>query len=98
MNDTPTGSAPQADKQAKVKAGMQLLERIESSFDKLHDLWGEGHAAGMLDITECHELQNITLALKYQTLALHCRGTAVAKRNKCDVGKGDFVALGGPGR
>lgn len=95
MNDTPT---TQSAKQDAVALGMKIFERIEKGFDQLHDLLQQGLANGMMDITECHELQNKALELKYATLGFHCRCTAIAKRNKCDVPGGGVQPAGGPGR
>lgn len=97
-------AADQSRKQEAVQHGMRLFERAEDAFDQLHDLWEAGLEAGMMDVNECHELQNWALELKYATLRLHCRGTAIAKRNNCDVEavererRGGVSTRGGPGR
>jgi hypothetical protein len=91
-------AADQSKKQDAVQHGMRLFERIEDAFDQLHDLWEAGREAGLMDVNQCHDLQNWALELKYATLRLHCQGTAIAKRNNCDVPAGDAVLRGGPGR
>lgn len=102
MNDIP--EATQKEKQDRTDMGKRILERIEDGFLKLHDLIEQGHSAGMMDKCECHELQNKCMELHFATLGLHCRLTAVAVRNGCDVptttppGGGGVVIQGGPGR
>lgn len=95
MNDV----VAQAAKQEKVEQGKRILERIEKGFQQIHDLIGEGRGAGMMELCECHELQNKAMELHFATLGLHCRLTAIAKRNDCDVPDGGGpVVQGGPGR
>lgn len=98
MNDAPA-SVDQKARQGKTDEGKRILKRIEKGFLTLHDLIGVGCTDGMMDICECHELQNKAMELHYATLGLHTRLTAVAKRNGCDVPDGGEVTTrGGPGR
>lgn len=93
MNDTPT-AATQADKEAAVEKGMRLFERTEESLEKIAALWTRGLEAGMMSKNEHDHLVNDTQALWHMVRSLHCRGTAIAQRNNCDV----ITTQGGPGR
>lgn len=97
MNDATPVREAKANGKAKNKLtekGMRVFERIESGFDQLADVWAEALNLGMVSKCEHDQFVNDTMALRYATLSLHCRGTAVAQRNDCDV----IQTRGGPGR
>lgn len=96
MNDIPVSEskATKADMTACTKHGMRVFERIESGFDELYGVWGQALKLGMITKNEHDHLLNDSEALKHHVLSLHCRGTAIAQRNGCDI----VQTLGGPGR
>lgn len=101
MSEVPTNEVPMSKEECTVR-GARALERVENGFDRLVTILAAGHAAEMMDTCELHELQNKVIALKYQTLGLHCRLTRIAQRCGCDVpGDGGPVPTpqgGGGGR
>lgn len=99
MNDQVEGTAAPkkasiAEMEKGVLAGRRLFERIEEAYLDLVKVWGGGLKMGMMTKNEHDHLVNDTEALRSMTLSLHCRGTAIAQRNKAD----GPIALGGPGR
>lgn len=106
MNDHVEGTAAPkkasvADMKKGVLAGRRLFERIEEAFTDLVKVWGGGLSMGMMTKNEHDHLVNDTEALRSMTLSLHCRGTAIAQRNKADGAlprSGGVGVLGGPGR